>query len=182
MANQKAVGVVWLRSFLKNKGTEVEGRFLKMLSPEERNLFNGALRTSWIPVEKVASLFSKASQAMSLDPSHGLRELGRLQALDDLKGVYRVFLLVASIPHTINQAAAMWKTHHNAGVASVETDPAEPHRLTLVVRDYPDYCSDHAEIIAGYIVGTLELAGAKSVAVEYDVSHSDALRWFVTWS
>ena len=109
-----------------------------------------------------------------------VRRFGEINAEHDLKGVYKLFLRVSSVPFVIKQTARMWNTYHDTGEAFV-LKGENAKEASLVIKNYPDLPKPIRESSAGYIVGALRLTGAKNVQVVHDESDPMAWTWTARW-
>lgn len=179
MGNYKGTGVVFMRGLLKHAGPVIERQFLAKLTAQERDTYDQTLEFHWIPIEVITRFFELA--ALLLYPSNpsGLRLIGREMAKDHLHGVYRIVLRVVTIEYIIEKSARLWRTYHQLGTSKMER--VGDHQLHFVVRGYPDLPERFRECTSGYIMGVLELAGAKNVHIAKSTDDPQEWRWKMTW-
>lgn len=180
MPAAKGTLVVFLRKFMRERGAELETEFLERLTDSDREVYQTAMTVAWYDVPVVGRLYDVASKvAFPKDPDR-LRRIGEASARHDLTGIYKVFLLVVSVPFVIKQTARMWKTYHDTGDAEVIQEKGKK-LAALVIKNHPTLPSSLQEMIAGYIVAGLELAGAKNVHVNRVATNPDAWKWMTSW-
>ncbi len=179
MPKAKGSLVVFLRKYLHGLGADVEAQFLNRLTPDEKEVYQTASTASWCDVPVVSGLYEAGAEtAFPADPDR-MRLLGRASAKHDLTGLFRVYLMLATVRSVIKQTARMWRTYHDNGDARVERGAS--NQATLVIENYPALPSNLQEMIAGYVAKGLELAGGKNPKVYRDASNPNAWKWNTSW-
>jgi hypothetical protein len=180
MALTKVATVIYIRELLLAKGEKTTDKFLETLSPEEKQCFQTLLPSTKLPIEQVARFAEQAVPLLFPDKSltQGLWELGYQNAKNDMKGMYRVLLKVATLEMVIKQAAVIWKTYHGQGKASVQRLPEK--RFIFIVENYPEIPKKFLDVLTGYITGLANLAGVANVEVVCDDTNPNAWKWFIT--
>ncbi len=179
MSDYKGVGVVFVRNALTNAGGDALARVREGLDEEERTAFDRTMATDWVPIELITKLFVLSAPILFPGKPNPLREVGAELARDNLRGVYRYLVRVMTVPFVIDQAAKLWRSYHKHGSASVVA--YGEHAISLMVQGYPRLPERFRECMCGYIVGTLELAGAKNVAVAKSEDDPNAWEFRIAW-
>lgn len=179
MAKVKASGVMTIKKFLAARGADLEQRFQARLSPETRTLLQNSGAMSWIPFPAEAEVFEVASDLIFPDDPLRLRKLGREVSRDQFQGIYRIFMLVATVQYLVKRVSQLWDTIYNEGAARVENFTG--HSGVLVVTGLPDQLPVQREYICGFLAGLIELTQAKSVRVTKDERDPQAWKWLMQW-
>jgi hypothetical protein len=180
MGNIKGVTIFSLRKEVLKKGPDFYDQFASRLEPELRQVFQATLSNAWVPLQKYSALIQAAAWALYPDDPDGLRKIGRTVALDHMRGIYKFFLKVLSVPYLLGQVPRLWKTYHDCGVPYVDGN-IQDRQVSLVVENFPVMPPAFPETNAGYIEASLELASARNVRVTFDASNPKAWRWNITW-
>lgn len=180
MNHLKATDIVALRKIVRARGAEMEKVLLDSLSPEAKAGYENALATSWVSQAVEKEIMEACTRQLFPKEIAGLRQLGKLLAQHNLTGIYKVFLRIPTIEFVIKRVADLWKMFFQKGSAKAEI--VAPRQGVLAVYDYPELMPYQREVIAGYIHGVLELAGARQVQVSLLPSDAaSAWKWEVTW-
>ncbi len=181
MQTYKAVFVDYVRKELKRDGRDLEPELLKQLSEADRQEYRSLLPVSWISPElggRLLEAFGPVLFPTAVDP---VFEIGRGQARNDMTGIYRILLKVATVPMVINRAATLFGTYHKTGKASLEHVDGEK-RGAFFINEYPDLSDGIRRTVGGYIMGLLELTGVKEIKVHLNDSNPNAWRWDISWN
>ena len=181
MANSKGTNVVTLRKLVRAKGNGCEQRILARLSGEDARLYQAALALSWVPVEGLGRIFQVCAEELYPSDPEGLRRIGEQIARDNLGGVYRVLLRLATTQYALSQIGKLWKTYNDTGEVEIEYPEGESS-VVIHVNRYPGLPRAYLEETAGYMIGTGRLCGAKNVSVQAEQRPPDSNRWKITWS
>lgn len=177
--NYKGTGAVFVRSFVRSRGPEVEARLLAKLSPEDGERYLRTLEFDWIPIATITRIFEAAAPLTFPGNADAMRLLGREMARDHLRGVYRFLLRVTTVAFVMTQTARLWRTYHRKGVAQLAEYNAK-NMITFVISDYPDLPERFRECLCGYIAGTMELVGVREIRV-HKFGDSSQWQWRVAW-
>lgn len=180
IGNLKGAGVYFLRQLYKNQDPKLLSAFLSKLSPEDQRYFNATLPGSWLPIENAVRIYTQAAETLYPGNLTGLEQIGQGMAQDNLTGILRFLLRLATIPFVIEQAARFWKTYHERGAARVVKQPNTKENL-FIIEEFPDMPAPIRRMNTGYIKGTLELIGAKNPRVYLDEGNPAAWTWKVLW-
>lgn len=176
----KGTTIEYIRRLIRERGEAAEAELLSKLAPDEIEIFQNTLPLTWISPVKAGRILEISSQILYPDHPHPNRELGRTTAIDNLTGIYRILLRIATVPMVIQKTAKLWTTYHKKGNASASREPGKNIGY-LVVSDYPDLPAEIRENIIGYVGGVLSLTGAKNIEVIPDASNISAWQWKIAW-
>jgi hypothetical protein len=179
VSDYKGTGVVFVRKALAAAGPAATLAVNDALDADEQALFARTVATDWVPIEFITKLFELAAVAIHPGKVGAIRLVGRDLAYDNLAGVYRFIVRVLTIPYVMDQSAKLWHTYHRHGRPEVVRQG--PRSVSFVVHDYPRLPERFRECMCGYIVGTLELAGGRDVAVAKYDADPDAWEFRMVW-
>ncbi len=179
----KAAGVNSLVTLLLERApAERLAPWQRSLPPETASIVTQRrLASEWLPVEAVAPLYETALKMLFNDDANILYEVGRQQLRNDLSGIYRVFLRVAS-PHYVADKTAQIYSVYAQHCGTLEVIERAEHSLEIAMMNRP--FSSHAffETLRGSIAGVLELTGVKDVVVATVASpDTDSCVYRATW-
>lgn len=163
----KGTGLVSTRTYVKEKHPERYNDWLKSLPADVQPLYAGVIGSSdWYNVEKLyyQPLKKIADMFYAGNEQNAAIEVGRFSADFGLKGVYKVFLLVAS-PQALMKAA---KRIISMYYRPVDVEITEIDKKSLILTATRLY--DKSEMLdyrtIGWCVRALELANCKGVKYE----------------
>jgi len=122
------------------------------------------LAQEWIALETIAPLYTMSLDGLFDGDTERLYELGRQQLRNDMSGIYRVFLRIASPAYVAEKTGAIYAVYaRDCGTLSVvgRTD----HSLDIRVADRAFPSPAFFEALRGSIAGALELTGVKDLHV-----------------
>ncbi len=179
MARVKASGIMTVRQLLAQRGAELLRAFTARLSPETLKAFQTAVATSWISFPAEAEIFDAAAALLFPGDGQGLRKLGAAVAQIQFTGVYKAFLMVASVSFIVKRVATIWNTIYDSGQARVEN--LTNRGGVLVATGLPDQLPTQREYICGFLTRLLEFAGAKNIRVTKLENDPQAWKWLFAW-
>jgi hypothetical protein len=160
----KGVGVKTTRDFVKTKFPEKFNTWLNSLPEESQKIYSGIIDvSSWypmttgylIPVEHLINMF------YNQDVQTGADDLGRYSAEFALKGIYKVFLLVAAPSHLMNRASKIMSTYYIPSEISVAGNAIKS--VTLIINKFDNIDLALEYRIAGWCKRALELTNCHEV-------------------
>ncbi|MBN1596533.1 hypothetical protein JW933_11460 [candidate division FCPU426 bacterium] len=101
-------------------------------------------------------------------------------AENDFLGIYRIFIRLLSIPYFVKQTAKLWNTFHKKGNAQAEEIKGRQEAL-FWVEAYPDLPETYREILSGYLLRCVELAGGQNVRVLAEGENPQRWQWRIYW-
>lgn len=109
-----------------------------------------------------------------------LRRVGRIQLRNDLNGIYRLFIRMASPDYIITRAAQVYSTYwRNNG--RIRTEKPSAKAVHVFYEDVPQIKSYFWELQSGAIQSALETCGAEQVSVEIERSTGTGALMLAQW-
>lgn len=178
MAKYKGTGIVFMRTWLQEKGLETP--FLENLSKEEADVYQKTMNVSWVPIGIVDTFFDKSARLLfpELKPEEALREFGIALAKDNINGIYKIMVKILSLEYFMKQAARLWRTYHDSGEAHIER--ISETEIAFVVENYGSMPISFCESTTGYIQGLGMLSGLKKTEVHNKII-PDGMKWFIQY-
>ena len=135
----------------------------------------------WVPLEHANLLYVSALADLFGGDTEKIFEAGRLQLRNDLTGIYRVFLRVASPAFVAERAGAIYSVYaRNCGTLSVVDRGEHFLDVKLEHRPFPSEAFFHS--LRGSIHGALELTGVNDLHVEIvGAPAADTRLYRATW-
>ncbi len=177
--NYKGVGVLFVRSQVRELPPSARERFLEALSPDGRDCFERAVATQWVPVELATECFealAEVAYAASPDP---MRAVGVALARNDLRGVYRFLVRLATVKFLLQQHTKLWSTYHREGEAQLESRGDRAVQVKIV--GHPRLPRGFRECLAGWLEGALQVCGARDIVVKHDVTRPPPWAFDINW-
>ncbi len=129
--------------------------------PEAAKLLNGQiLAGSWYPFAHFVALLETAEVLFG-----GLGDIGRREGMYcaewDLRGVYRVFIKLASPSFLVERAGKVWRQYYDSGeLVVLESTPTS---VVFELRDFAAPHRAHCETVLGWSQRAAELTGVGKV-------------------
>lgn len=186
MARVKGIAILGLVKYIKKysreKGKSLD-EIIKMMTPEDQQIFSQKILSSeWYPYSTYINLgniidrvFGKGDQSLS-------REIGKLSARTDLRGVYRIFLSFLNPQQIVKRIATIWGSYYDRGV--VEVIEYKPGKLVWHLKDFPEIGKFHCKNIEGWNEAFLELLGYKEARARETKCQSEGspcCEFVLTW-
>jgi hypothetical protein len=179
MAKVKASGVMTIKQLLSARGPETEQRFWSRLTRDTLGALQNAGAMSWIPFPVEAEVFEVASDLLFPGDLQRLRKLGHAVAKVQFQGIYRIFLVVATVQYLVKRMSQMWDTIYDQGTARIED--FTPHGGVLVASGLPEQLPVQREYICGFLTALIEFTPARNVRVTKDERDPQAWKWVLRW-
>jgi hypothetical protein len=173
----KAASLVSVRQMLQR--ADLEQRFLSELSELEEAEYRRLTATDWVHVALADRVYAAAAPLLFPAQREPVRLLGRELARDHLRGIYRFVIRFVTVPFVVAQTGRLWRMYNSEGALSMQE--VGDRKLSAVLTGYPEYPSAVRQSLAGYIVGAIELTGAKDVRVTVDDQDPKAYCFTATW-
>jgi len=161
----KGSAIATIQEFVKNK---YGGRFqewLDSLPSESKKIYSGRIipglwysvyDTVVVPTEKMIELFYGGNEQGSWD-------LGRYNADTNLKGIYKVFVKIATPSFILPKAARIFSTFYKPAKLEAEMFDGNSGVLRILEFPEPNYLCELG--IAGFAERTMEICGCKGLTV-----------------
>jgi hypothetical protein len=140
-----------------------EGTFRELLSSKDVELGTALILSGgWYDVQPVVDALTIAAERLNLSVEESTREIARVNALEDLTSIYRVFLRVAAPVRVMSFTPQLWSNYVAFGDATAIKN--EPNL-------YLGRCTGIPESLLqwscgawrGFVPTAIELAGGKNV-------------------
>lgn len=164
--NTKGTAVRAVKEYIIGQfGTSGYEQWLHKLPDRSRTIFAGAvLASGWYPatdgviepLRVMCDMFYQGDLA-------GVRQQGRFSADQDLRGVYRAFVKVASPQFLIRNVASIWGSYYTDTQAQATPVAEKSVRLEINGVEPDNPYNQYA--IAGWVERALEICGCKAVAI-----------------
>jgi len=156
-----------IQGFIKENFPNRYQGWLDELSTESRNIYTGSiLATEWYsyqdglirPSEILAKLFynnniKKASW-----------EVGRYSAEIGLKGIYKVFVLIATPQFIIKRGGKILASFYQPSVLTIGNERTKG--VDIHITEFPDPTEIAENRIAGWMEKALEICGVKNITID----------------
>lgn len=138
--------------------------FIDSLDDELRQIFTQQiLPSAWYPLSAQHRFFEACRRLWPSAVEGNMRAMGAEIASADLRGIYKIFIKMASVDRTLRVLVSAWKNYFSEGYAEVVD--AQPSLFTAdIVDEY--HHPLHYFVAAGYIGEAIKLAGGKDVHVD----------------
>lgn len=168
MARAKGIAILglvkYIKKYSKEKGKSLD-EIIKLMTPEDRQIFSEKILSSkWYPYSIYINLGNIVDRVFGKGDHSLSREIGRLSAQTDLKGIYRVFLTFFNPQQIVKKIANIWGSYYDKG--RVEIVEFSPGRLIWHLNDFPEIGKFHCKNIEGWNEAFLELTGYKEARVK----------------
>ena len=175
----KGTGLISTRTYIKTKYPDQAEVWLRNL-PSEANAFYSSIipTTSWFPIKEAYfhPLKTTADMFFDGDLKEAALDIGKFSADYGLKGVYKVFLMIAT-PQALMRASKRIISLYYKGV-SVDIFDIKKKSLTLSATQVCVASTDMDYRTVGWCVRALELANCKNVQYEM-IPARDAFKFAV---
>lgn len=181
MANLKGVVIKVSRDLFKlEKNREQEKIFLESLTPDEMKIYKNTLSINWVPVDVVGQLLEKSAKLLFPGYPYPIRELGRVEAHEQLTGIYKVLLFFTTLSMLVKQAGRIFATYYDKG--KVEFTQTSEKSLVVTIKEFSELPKSHIDKIGGYIAGMLELIKLNNVKLDrIDESDPNCWKYYYSW-
>lgn len=166
--NVKGTALTTTRDFVKTMFPGKFNEWLNSLPPVTKEFYTSTLdATRWyplsdaylVPINKVIDLCFEGNIPEGADT------IGRYSADVALKGIYKVFLLVASPSYLIKRASKIFSTYYDPSEITVIEQDSRHAILRITKFDEIDLALEYR--IAGWIKRALELANCREPFYEF---------------
>ncbi len=141
-----------------------EGLALELSDEEERWLDQYVLLSGWYDWERFVWLLRQVHQHLMGGTEAGARRMGRWTAETNLSGIHASFVYPGDVHRTLRSLPNMWSRYYDFG--EVTTEPGPDDEITVRVTGYPFAKALHEEMLVGWTVGAVEMAGGSISALE----------------
>lgn len=169
----------------KTFGEDEVNRWLDSLSPECREIFTSPiLSSSWYPIKAGLSNPTLKLCELFYDGSlEGAWENGRFSAEYSLKGIYKVFIRIASPHFLIKQASTILPTYYEP--CEIEASEKEKNQALIRITRFDEMDKVLENRIGGWVEKALEICGCKELQVSVTkslVDNDPYTEFIASWS
>jgi hypothetical protein len=178
----KWIGVAaWVEAAKRVVGADAWQRVLAGLAPETRALLaSPPAAIAWVDAAHCFALYDAVVEHGGNGGTEIVREIARAQVQHDLRGIYRLFVRMASPDFIAQRAASLygsyWRNH-----GTVRAERSGPHALDVVFEELPRVRPAFVSAQLGGIQGALEASGLKSIRVNIVHTTERSVRARASW-
>jgi hypothetical protein len=173
-----------LKEFIKTKHPSIYNQWLELVPDESKNIFSDIiLTTNWYDMKY--SLYEPkliAAELLKVEPKVFFWEIGDYTAQNALKGIYKIFVKIATPHFLLNRSRSVVKTFYKN--TNIEITKSEKNEAELKYIGFDDNCELIMYRIAGWIDSSLRFTRAKNVTTkivdinkEEDFTFSVNVKW-----
>jgi hypothetical protein len=171
--------------FLDDRCTpEQKEELIKHLSSELRaKVQTGIIGSKWYPIEDYIDYLIVFKAVIGQGKNDIIVELGRYSAQKTLRGIYKLFVKIGSPEFYLKRISVIWKQIFDFGETKAVISKAK--RCEVIVTGTGDIPDEFTHALYGWMIGTLEISGAKNVKVEileYPSDNHETIRLQGTWT
>lgn len=161
----KGTAVKSIDSFVRVNYSEQYEQWIENMPPETRVIYSDAiLATHWYPLKEAGVAPTKLIGTMFFNSiSKGAWESGRFSAESALKGVYKVFVKLASPSYIINRASKIFSTYYTPSKLIIPSSNSKGVVVEIVEFETPESVIE--ERIGGWMEKALELSGCNEIKI-----------------
>jgi len=155
------------KSFVKDNFPNRFDDWLSNLSPESKDLYtNPVLASEWYdinvglfdPTNKIAEMF------YNKDINLAAWEMGRYSAEVGLKGIYKVFILIATPQFIMKRGGKILSSFYNP--CDLTTGEIRPKGVDIIVKEFPGSSEITESRIGGWMEKALEITNVKNISID----------------
>lgn len=181
----KGTAVTATIRFIKERfGEEGLAEVVRRLGPEDQACMESViLASAWYPVSFLLAVMQAAKAEFSANMPDLITRMGRASADYSHTTVYKLVFKIGSTQWIISKASAIFSSYYDNG-KMVATERGSGF-ANIELRDFGEPAPEFCERIAGWIVRTFELSGAKNIQIHHVkcVCKGDKVcRFECTWS
>lgn len=158
----KGTAIKATRDFMRRKLPSVYEKWIDTLPPQSKSIYSSTINSgAWYPMNEGLKIPMDSIMKLCYSDDYrvGADEIGGFSAESALKGVYRVFILVASPKFLIQRASKIFTTYFDPSVIEVQELDAQKVAFKIVSFEGIDKNLEYR--IAGWIRTALEFANCK---------------------
>lgn len=163
MGKAKGSMIIFIRDELRKKN--LEQNYLAMLTPEEKDVYARTMAISWLEVEMIDKLYSKAAQTLypKLTPQQAVEQSHEEMVKNHASGIYRFFIRILNTDSIIKQGTKVWRQYNDTGDASFTK--LSPHSAIMKVANYPNMHDSLIHSTVATLKNYCALAGQKNIKI-----------------
>ncbi len=166
MATTKGMNFVNARAFCEQlHGADAWERVLARLAPSDAEVLRSVVGIGWYEL----ALYARMIRAIDLGLGQGdlalLPALGRFEAEQDMKLIYRVFFRLANPAYAIEKMMDYWRRFHDTGVWHVTRQ--SPKSVSGTLEDWGVVDEALCLELTGYLPRVIELVGGRNAVMAH---------------
>ncbi len=158
----KGTAIKSTRDFMQNKFPDLYTRWIDSLPKESRSIFTSTIdASSWYPIDEGYKIPVKKILELCYadDYQKGADLIGSYSAESALRGIYKVFLLIASPQYLVQRASKIFTTYFDP--SNIEAKQVNSHSIEVRISSFDSIDENIEYRIAGWIRKALELANCE---------------------
>ncbi len=166
--NIKGTSLTGTLNFVKNTFPGRIDEWIEELPVRSRKMFlNAILATHWYPIEEgliiptkiIAKLFYAGNEKKAS------YEIGKYSAQEGLKGIYKIFIKVASPKYVLKRSSVIFKTYYEQIDAQITED--KNNEVTFYIKGFKEKEQLIFDRISGWIFEILKIIKTQPLDVKY---------------
>lgn len=165
MGTVKCTSFEGIKRYLQRQGGGAEKSFIRSLPADMAQIYPTLLPINRLPIDTIQAMIQHMADFLfsGKNESERLINIGVLMATQDMNGIYKFLLRFTTIAYAMQKSAMLWKTFHDQGDSRVE-EISKTH-VRYIISGYAEMPKNYRTFLSGYILGLLNLCGAKNATV-----------------
>lgn len=181
----KGIAVVSTPKFVKKKFASRYEEWINSLPKTSRDILeNQILLSNWYPIKDAIVIPTKKICELFYNNSlEGAKEVGRFSAEEALKGIYKVFIKIATPSFLASRATQVFSTYYRP--IQINVVKTESNSSIIRITHFPEPDRITFLRISGWLEGALFVMGFKNANAEITKSLENGdeyTEFFITWS
>jgi len=168
----KGTGIKTTREFVKTTFPDRYDTWLNALPEKAKALYSSPLinMAGWYPIVEAYNTPMDKAIAMFFagNTKNGGEAMGKFSADIALKGIYKLYLMIATPQNLMQKASVMFSTFYNP--SEIKLSDVGPKTVTMQITKFENMTPVLECRIGGWCVRALELCGCKNIS--YKISKS----------
>jgi hypothetical protein len=157
----KVKGSIYLQAREWVDGALGAGTFSRAVAEAGGTSTEIILPGTWLPVEPLIEAVAQAAAARRRPNQQAVAEIARLNALNDLTTIYRVFMRVAAPVRVLAHSPRVWGLYFDFGRPTIDTN--EKGHFVGAIEEVPAHLVDFVQgALIGFLPAAVEMAGGKA--------------------
>jgi hypothetical protein len=166
----KGTAVKSTKDFVRDAFPDRFDEWIEALPDKSREIYTSVLLASnWYPLQEALLIPSELVGKLFFDGdiAKAAFELGRDSALRALRGIYKIFVRIASIDFILKRVAEIFKTYYSEGV--FEVLERQKNRVVFWVTGFQKGQELIYDRIAGWVEGSYRIISNKNFRVSFKI-------------
>lgn len=181
----KGTIVTSIQDFIKENFSNRHTEWVENLTVESKTIYtNSILATDWYDYQDGLVKPSEVAAKMfyNNDEKKLAWEIGRFSAEVGLKGIYKVFILIATPQFIMKRGGKILASFYQPSILKVGDERAKG--VDILITEFPDPTYIAENRIGGWVEKALEICGVKNITIEITqslVEGADKTIYVVNW-